>query len=118
MNDPQSLADLQAKIREFVDERDWDQFHNPKDLAISLVLEATEVLEHFQWKDDSAMTAHVKENRQEVAEELSDTFYWVLLLANKLDIDLVEVFEQKMAKNRKKYPIDKSKGTATKYTNL
>jgi dCTP diphosphatase len=118
VNDPQSLADLQAKIREFVDERDWDQFHNPKDLAISLVLEATEVLEHFQWKDDNAMATHVKENRQEVAEELSDTFYCVLLLANKLDIDLVEVFEQKMAKNRKKYPIKKAKGTAKKYTSL
>lgn len=116
--DKKSLAELQAKIRQFCDERDWDQFHNPKDLAISLVLEATEVLEHFQWKNEAEMKAHTKNNRNEVAEELADTFYWVLLLANKLDIDLVDAFHKKMIKNEQKYPIQKAKSSHKKYSEL
>lgn len=112
------LRELQAKIRKFCDERDWDQFHNPKDLAISLVLEATEVLEHFQWKNAEEMATHTKHNKNDVAEELADVFYWTLLLANKLDIDLVEAFNKKMAKNEAKYPVQKAKGSHKKYTEL
>jgi dCTP diphosphatase len=120
MNDPKqpSLADLQSMIRKFCDDRDWDQFHNPKDLSISLVLEATEVLEHFQWKNTEEIAAHIKNSKGEVAEELADVFYWVLLLANKLDIDLVDAFERKMEKNAAKYPVAKAKGSHKKYTEL
>lgn len=113
-----SLADLQAMIRKFCDDRDWDQFHNPKDLSISLALEAAEVMEHFQWKNADEMAKHIKHKKGEVGEELADVFYWVLLLANKLDIDLVEAFQKKMDKNEAKYPIEKAKGSHKKYTEL
>jgi dCTP diphosphatase len=113
-----SLKDLQAMIRKFVDDRDWDQFHNPKDLSISLSLEAAEVLEHFQWKNDEEMARHSIEKKVEVGEELADVFYWVLLIANKLDINLVDAFEKKLAKNETKYPVEKAKGSHKKYTEL
>ena len=111
-----SLKDLQAMIRKFVDDRDWDQFHNPKDLSISLALEAAEVLEHFQWKNDEEVHKHSVDKKVEVGEELADVFYWILLIANKLDIDLVDAFEKKMTKNNTKYPIEKSRGNHKKYT--
>lgn len=114
----QSLSVLQAKIRQFCDERNWDQFHNGKDLAISLSLEAAELLEHFQWKDDTEVHRHMQDNKSEVAEELADVFYWVLLIANKFDIDLVEVFDKKMIKNAKKYPVEKARDSHKKYTEL
>lgn len=110
------IANLQKMIRQFVDERDWDQFHNPKDLSISLTLEASEVLEHFQWKSDSEMVEHVKNHKADVAEELADVFYWVLLLSNKLDVNLTEAFERKMKQNIKKYPVHKARGNHKKYT--
>ncbi len=113
-----SLQALQKLIRTFCDERDWDQFHNPKDLAISLALEAAEVMEHFQWKNAEEMAAHSRNHKDDVAEELADVFYWVLLLSNKLDIDLIEAFKKKMAKNRQKYPVAKAKGSHKKYTEL
>jgi NTP pyrophosphatase (non-canonical NTP hydrolase) len=87
-----SIKDLQTEIKQFIDEREWNQFHNYKDLAISLSLESSEVLEHFQRKDAQKMQQHI-------AEELADVFYWILLLSNKLDIDLTEVFRKKMVQN-------------------
>lgn len=110
------ITSLQQKIRKFVDDRDWDQFHNPKDLAISLALEAAEVMEHFQWKNDEEMAAHSKYKKTEVAEEIADVFYWVLLLSNKLDIDLTQAFADKMKQNEAKYPVSKAKGNHKKYT--
>jgi len=118
MSKTTSIEDLQKQIRQFVDEREWNQFHNPKDLSISLTLEAAEVLEHFQWKNDAEMIKHATDNKDAVGEELADTLYWVLLLANKLDVDLNEVFEKKMTKNAAKYPIAKAKGNHKKYTEL
>lgn len=112
------LSELQKSIRKFVDDRDWDQFHNPKDLSISLALEAAEVMEHFQWKNDAEMTEHSKKNKEDVADELADVLYWVLLLSNKLDIDLVPAFNKKMIKNATKYPVHKAKGSHKKYTEL
>lgn len=113
-----SLTDLQQMIRKFCDDRDWDQFHNPKDLSISLALEAAEVMEHFQWKNVAEMTDHSRKHKEDVADELADVFYWVLLLSNKLDIDLVEAFQRKMKKNEAKYPVAKAKGSHKKYTEL
>jgi dCTP diphosphatase len=118
MSDTLSIEDLQKKIRQFVDERDWDQFHNPKDLSISLALEAAEVMEHFQWKSNEEMIEHARKNKGAVGEELADVFYWVLLLANKLDVDLSEAFEKKMTQNAAKYPVEKAKGNHKKYTEL
>lgn len=112
------LSNLQQTIRSFVDERDWDQFHNPKDLSISLALEAAEVMEHFQWKNEQEMLDHVRKHKEDVGDELADVLYWVLLLANKLDIDLIKSFNKKMKKNAVKYPVSKSKGSHKKYTEL
>jgi NTP pyrophosphatase (non-canonical NTP hydrolase) len=118
MSNNSDLHALQNMIRKFVDERDWDQFHNPKDLSISLALEAAEVMEHFQWKDAEEMAKHLEDMNEEVSEELADVLYWVLLLANKAGVDLVVGFEKKMHKNAAKYPIDKAKGSHKKYTEL
>ncbi len=112
------LSELQAIIRKLVDDRDWDRFHNPKDLSISLTLEASEVLEHFQWKNPEEMAAYAIKHKEDVGEELADVFYCVLLLANKLDIDIAVALEKKMAKNAAKYPVDKAKGSHKKYTEL
>ena len=112
------IADLQKRIRDFVDARDWDQFHNPKDLAISLCLEAAEVIEHFQWKNEKEAAEHVTKHKDGVGEEIADVLYWVLLLANKIDLNLTDAFEKKMKKNEAKYPIEKAKGSHKKYTEL
>lgn len=112
------LKSLQEKIAQFVADRDWDQFHNPKDLAISLNLEASEVLEHFQWKSEKEMSDYVKTHKEEVGEELADVLYWVLLMANNMKIDVISASERKLQKNAEKYPVDKSKGNHKKYTEL
>jgi dCTP diphosphatase len=113
-----TITDFQKKIARFISDRDWSQFHNPKDLALSLTLEATEVLEHFQWKDEKEVAVYLRKNKAAVGEELADVLYWVLLLSSNLDIDLEKAFAEKMAQNEKKYPIAKAKGKATKYTKL
>jgi NTP pyrophosphatase (non-canonical NTP hydrolase) len=109
---------LQQKVVNFRNARNWKQFHNPKDLAISLVLEASELLEHFQWKDIAEAERHVATKKEDVAEELADVFYCVLLLANDLGIDLPEAFESKLAKNELNYPVAKATGNHKKYTEL
>lgn len=109
---------LLEQILAFRRERDWEQFHTPKDLAIALNLEASEVLEHFVWKSKEEMERYVKEKRVEIGDELADVLYWVLLLAHDMDIDLVEAFGRKMEKNEKKYPVSKAKGKHLKYTEL
>ncbi len=112
------IQKLTKKVIAFRDARDWKQFHNPKDVAISLSLEAAELLEHFQWKDGGEAASHVKTCRAEVSEELADVLYWVLLLGHDLGIDMAKALEQKLVKNAKKYPISKAKGRHTKYTKL
>ena len=106
------LSELTKLIEVFVDERDWKQFHDPKDLAISLCLEASEVLEQYQWKTNDNI------NKEAVAKELADVLYWILLMSSKLEIDLDKVFRDKMVENKKKYPVAKSKGNSKKYTEL
>lgn len=113
-----TLRDLQKDIVKFRDARDWKQFHNPKDSAISLALEASEVLEHFQWKNAEEMQKHVKENKEEVAEELADVMYWIMLITNDLGIDIIDASYKKLKKNGEKYPIEKAKGRHTKYNKL
>ena len=112
------IKKLTEKIEKFRDARDWKQFHNPKDVALSLVLEAGEVMEHFQWKNKEEIEEYEKENRAEIGEELADVLYWVLLLSNDLEIDIKEALDKKIAKNEKKYPVDKAKGKHTKYNKL
>lgn len=112
------LSFLVEKIVEFCEARDWKQFHNPKDLAISLMLEAGEVLEHFQWKNNEEIEKHIKNNKNDIGEELADVLYWVLLMSHYLNIDILDSLERKISKNEEKYPVEKAKGKADKYTNL
>ncbi len=110
MNKIQRLADIMVAFNEA---RDWKQFHDPKNLAVSLNLEASEVLELFQWTQDNQLNP---ERSDKIGEELADVFYWLIMLAKHYDIDLIEALENKMAINEKKYPIEKAKGSAKKYT--
>lgn len=112
------IAKLTRRVVEFRDARDWKQFHNPKDLALSLLLEAAEVLEHFQWKNGKEMEAYVATHKHDIGEELTDVLYWIFLMAHDLDIDIVDIFEKKMEKNANKYPVEKAKGKHSKYTEL
>ena len=112
------ITDLQKRIVEFRDARDWKQFHNPKDMAISLVLEAAEVIEHFQWKTPDEIHNHLDKNKDALSGELTDVLYWVLLMAHDLDIDLNKAFEKKMTENEAKYSVEKSKGNHKKYSEL
>ncbi len=112
------ITELQKRIIAFRDARDWKQFHNAKDLAIALNLEATEVMEHFLWKTDAEIKEYLKTHKIDVAEELADTLYWVLLMSHDLGIDLADAFDKKMAKNEAKYDVEKSKGNHKKYTEL
>jgi len=112
------LENITKKIIAFRDARDWKQFHNAKDVALSLVLEAGEVMEHFQWKNIQEVEKHVKEAKDEIGEELADVLYWILLMSHDLDIDVLKALEKKLKKNAEKYPIEKAKGKHTKYTKL
>ena len=112
------LTNMQKRIVDFRDARDWKQFHNPKDMAISLSLEAAELLEHFQWKDSKEINDYVKKNKPAIADELVDVMYWVLLMANDIDVDITECFEKKMKHNESKYSIEKARGNHKKYTEL
>lgn len=114
----EKIADLTKRIVAFRDARDWKQFHNPKDLSMSLVLEATEVMEHFQWKNKEEMETYVVDAKVEVGEELADVLYWVLLMGHDLNIDVLEALDEKMKKNEAKYPVEKAKGNHKKYNNL
>jgi NTP pyrophosphatase (non-canonical NTP hydrolase) len=113
---PNTFDQLTVKIRKFVTEREWDQFQKPKDLALSLTLEAAEVLKHFQWKNEEEIAKHLKNNKDELADELVDTLWYLLALADKIGIDLETAFERKLKINQDKYPISKAKGNNKKYT--
>lgn len=115
MNDIQHLT---QKLIKFRDARNWKQFHNPKDVALSLTLEAAEVLEHFQWKNGYELDAYIKDHKNDIAEELADVFNWVLLLSSYLSIDIAKASEKKIKKNEKKYPVSKAKGRYAKYDTL
>jgi NTP pyrophosphatase (non-canonical NTP hydrolase) len=112
------LKKLTQKIVEFRDERDWSQFHNPKDLALSLVLEATEFLEIFQWKEGGEIHKTVEKRKKDVEQELADVLYWTLLIAHDLKIDLPSALRQKLDANAAKYPVARAKGSSKKYTEL
>ncbi len=112
------IRELTAKMMAFRDERDWKQFHNHKDVALSLVLEATEVLEHFQWKSLSEVEQHGREARAEIADELADVAWYLFELAHDLNIEQPTAIMTKMAKNAQKYPVEKCKGRHTKYNKL
>jgi NTP pyrophosphatase (non-canonical NTP hydrolase) len=106
------LEELRKAIVQFTQERDWDQFHNGKDLALALSIEAAELNEAFLWKDAS------KVNIDKVKEELADVFNYAILIADKYDLDIKQIVMDKLQKNAEKYPVDKAYGSAKKYNEL
>ena len=112
------LKALTDRIVAFRDERDWQQFHNAKDLALSLSLEAGEVMELFQWKNGPEIDAVVRERNAALADELADVLYYTLLMAHDAGIDLEPALLAKLQRNAEKYPVEKAKGSSKKYTEL
>jgi NTP pyrophosphatase (non-canonical NTP hydrolase) len=106
------IKEIINKLIEFRDERDWEQFHNPKDLALAISIEAGELLELFLWKN------HEEADKDKVKEELADILAFAFLLADKYDLDIKEIMLDKIKQNGEKYPVDKAKGTAKKYDEL
>lgn len=107
------IKELTERINKFRDERDWRKFNNHKDVALSLVLEVAEILEHFQWKSKEEVEEHVKANREKIGEELADVAIYLLELASDMGIDLAEAVRKKMDKNELKYPVEQAKGKHT-----
>jgi len=105
-------------IKRFRDERDWMQFHDAKNMSISVIIEAAELLEHFQWKTKEEAEKYVKKNKEEIQDEIADVALYLFELADNLDIDLLNAMKKKLEKNKKKYPVEKAKGKHTKYNKL
>ncbi len=111
-----TLQELKERMAEFVRERDWEQFHSPKNLSMSIAIEAAELMEHFQWLTIEQSQDLDREHLHEVSEELADIVLYSLSMANLLKIDISETVLAKMEKNNRKYPKDKVRGKAHKYT--
>lgn len=105
-----SLSELTAILRHFADERDWEQFHSPKNLVMALGVEVAELAEHFQWLTQQQSQRLPPAQKQAVGEELADVLIYLVRLADRLDLDLLAAAEKKIALNAKKYPVSKSKG--------
>ena len=115
---PSDLIDLRDRLRAFAAERNWDQFHSPKNLAAALVVEAAELLEHFQWLKEEDSSALSAEKRAAVAEEIADVLLYLVRIADKLDIDVLDAALKKIDTNGIKYPAAKARGSMRKYTEL
>lgn len=112
------LRELALALRRFADERDWDQFHAPKNLAMALSVEAAELLEHFQWLGEDESRRLPPETLAKVGEEMADVLLYLVRLADKLDVDLVQAAKRKMQLNAQKYPVERARGTSRKYTEI
>lgn len=112
------LDTLKQRIREFADARDWNQFHSPKNLSMALSVEVAEIVEHFQWLTEEQSKNLPQNKLDEVKAELADTFIYLIRIADKLDIDLFSATINKIAVNEQKYPVEKARGNAKKYTEL
>ncbi len=111
-----SLDSLRGKIDQFVTERDWAQFHTPKNLAMAMIVEAAELVEQFQWDTPQESQQLTPEKREAVSHELADTFVYLLRIAEVLKIDLIEAANAKIELNAKKYPVEKARGSNARYT--
>ena len=109
------LESIRERLRRFAGERDWDQFHSPKNLSMALIAEAAELVEHFQWLTEEQSAQLPPERLREVETELADIFIYLIRMADKLDVDLLAAAERKMHINEAKYPADKVRGSAKKY---
>ena len=116
MTQGNEMIALRDKLRKFVAERDWDQFHSPKNLASALSVEAAELLEHFQWLTEEQSKQLPPEKLAQVRDEMADVLVYLVRLADRLDVDLPAAVEVKMAKNALKYPADKVRGSMKKYS--
>ncbi len=112
------VTEITEKIIQFRDEREWMQFHDPKNVAVSIILEASELLEHFQWKTREEVEKYVMQNKPEIKDEIADIALYLFELADNLGIDLISAMEEKLKKNEMKYPVEKAKGRHTKYSKL
>ncbi len=112
------LESLKLRLREFAKERDWDQFHSPKNFSMALIVECAELVEHFQWLTDEQSKNLPAETLEEVRLEMADIFLYLIRLADKLDVDLMDAANRKIKLNAEKYPVEKAKGLATKYNKL
>ncbi len=113
-----AFAKLIERVLRHRDERDWAQFHTPKELAVSLCVEANELLSLMQWKSPAEVQAVLSEKREQFSDELADVLHSLLLLASELKIDLPQALEKKLAKDALKYPVEKAKGKNLKYNEL
>lgn len=120
MDEKMLISELKAIVKDFCESRDWDQYHNPKDLSIGIVTEAAELIEHFRFKSQKEMIDIMEDTdkRTAISEELSDILFFILRFAQMYDIDLAQEFQRKISLNEKKYPIDKFKGSNRKYTEV
>ena len=112
----QSLQHLAEHLRQFAADRDWEQFHSPKNLAMALSVEVAEIAEHFQWLTEEQSRDLDPAKRSEVAQELADSLIYLVRLADQLGIDLLEAAERKLAVNEQKYPAEQVRGSAKKYS--
>lgn len=110
------FEELKSRLRQFADERDWDQFHAPKNLVMALSVEASELLEHFQWLNEQQSHELPADKLREVSHEMADIFIYLMRLSDKLGVDMVKAVEEKIVLNEKKYPADKVRGSSRKYT--
>lgn len=113
-----SISKLQEKLRKFAKTREWEQFHSPKNLACALSVEASELLEHFQWMKEEESRSLQKEKLGEIETEIADVFCYLLMISDKLGIDLIKATNKKILLNESRYPVEKSKGRSDKYTKL
>ena len=112
-----TITELKEKIRHFCELREWDQFHNAKELTIGIITEASELLQHFRFKSEDEVDAMFHNSRkQELTEEMADILFFLIRLAQRYDIDLTTELKDKMKKNEKNYPIEKAKGSNKKYS--
>jgi len=120
MDDNTNLQKLKDRIKKHCDDRDWDQFHGAKDLAIGVSTEAAELLEHFRFKSEKEVEEMFKDlkKKEEIGEEMIDVIWFIFRMAQKYNIDISEAFDKKIEKSEKKYPIEKAKGSNKKYTEL
>ena len=116
--DQVALRRLRDRLRDFASARDWNQFHSPKNLAIALSVEAAELLEHFQWVSDNDSLNMPQDKLGKIDEEIADVFLYLIRLADMLKIDLLKAADRKIEVNSQKYPVEKSRGSAKKYTEL
>ena len=112
------LDSLKLRLREFAKERDWDQFHSPKNFSMAMIVECAELVEHFQWLTDEQSKNLPADTLEEVRLEMADIFLYLIRLADKLDVDLIDAANRKIKLNAEKYPVEKAKGLATKYNKL